>query len=230
MHLHLDPRLKLLFLVIANISIFFNLSFWHILAYLLFFCSLLILEGKYKIAIKLIIVYLVAILLDNAFDILDDNIFNRICVFFIVFIKRMIICYSAALYVLKTTKTSELIATLYKLRIPKFIIIPIAVVLRFFPTLFEDIKHIYEALLYRGIFKNKLSILIHPFKSIEYFLVPILMNSNIVADDLAVASLSKGLELENEHTSIIELKYSAFDLISLIVFLIIFNSYFVRLI
>lgn len=42
-------------------------------------------------------------------------------------------------------------------------------------------------------------------------LIPLLMNSNNVAQDLSIAALTKGIGLPGEHTSMVELKMTALD-------------------
>ena len=47
----------------------------------------------------------------------------------------------------------------------------------------------------RGIAEGKAALLLHPAQSLEYILMPLLMNGNNVAQDLSVAALTKGIGL-----------------------------------
>lgn len=96
----------------------------------------------------------------------------------------------AAAYVLVTTTTvSELIASMERLHMPKQITIPMAVMFRFFPTLMEEWRAIGDAMKMRGVGwggKKAGAIL-------EYRLVPMLMCSVKIGEELSAASLTRGL-------------------------------------
>ena len=90
-------------------------------------------------------------------------------------------------------------------------IIPCAVVVRFFPTVGEDYRHIRAAMALRGIAAGRGALLRHPVQSLEYILMPLLMNSNNVAQDLSAAALTKGIGLPGRHTCMTELRLTAWD-------------------
>ena len=50
-------------------------------------------------------------------------------------------------------------------------------------------------------------------RRLEYVVIPLLMNSNNVAQDLSVAALTKGLGIEGEHTSMTQIRMSTLDYI-----------------
>ena len=97
--------------------------------------------------------------------------------------------------------------------VPESVIIPCAVVIRFFPTVGEDYRQIRAAMALRGIAEGKAALLLHPAQSLEYILMPLLMNGNNVAQDLSVAALTKGIGLPGRHTSMIELCPKAADIL-----------------
>ena len=86
-------------------------------------------------------------------------------------------------------------------------------VIRFFPTVGEDYRQIRAAMALRGIAEGKAALLLHPAQSLEYILMPLLMNGNNVAQDLSVAALTKGIGLPGRHTSMIELCPKAADIL-----------------
>lgn len=55
------------------------------------------------------------------------------------------------------------------------------------------------------------ALLRHPVQSLEYILMPLLMNSNNVAQDLSAAALTKGIGLPGRHTCMTELRLTAWD-------------------
>lgn len=65
----------------------------------------------------------------------------------------------------------------------------------------------------RGIAEGKGALLLHPMQSLEYILMPLLMNGNNVAQDLSVAALTKGIGLPGTHTCMTELHLTVWDFI-----------------
>ena len=99
------------------------------------------------------------------------------------------------------------------MHVPESVIIPCAVVVRFFPTVQEDYHQIHNAMALRGIAEGKGALLLHPMQSLEYILMPLLMNGNNVAQDLSVAALTKGIGLPGTHTCMTELHLTVWDFI-----------------
>lgn len=67
------------------------------------------------------------------------------------------------------------------------------------------------AMALRGIAAGRGALLRHPVQSLEYILMPLLMNSNNVAQDLSAAALTKGIGLPGRHTCMTELRLTAWD-------------------
>ena len=56
-----------------------------------------------------------------------------------------------AYYLFATTKVSEFVAAMERVRLPQRVIIPFAVVFRFFPTVLEEYRSIRDAMRLRGV-------------------------------------------------------------------------------
>lgn len=126
-------------------------------------------------------------------------------------VRMMLPCIITGAYAFSTTTVGELTAALRRMHLPESIIIPCAVVVRFFPTVGEDYRHIRAAMALRGIDAGRGALLRHPVQSLEYILMPLLMNSNNVAQDLSAAALTKGIGLPGRHTCMTELRLTAWD-------------------
>lgn len=126
-------------------------------------------------------------------------------------VRMMLPCIITGAYAFSTTTVGELTAALRRMHLPESIIIPCAVVVRFFPTVGEDYRHIRAAMALRGIAAGRGALLRHPVQSLEYILMPLLMNSNNVAQDLSAAALTKGIGLPGRHTCMTELRLTAWD-------------------
>ena len=104
----------------------------------------------------------------------------------------------AAQYLIRTTTAGEFVAAMEKMHIPNGFTISVAVIFRFFPTLLEEWRAISDAMKMRGVglFKKKAG------KYLEYKLVPMLMCSISIGDELSAAALTRGLDSECGRTSI----------------------------
>ena len=114
-------------------------------------------------------------------------------------------------YLTLCCEVDELTAALRRMHVPESVIIPCAVVVRFFPTVGEDYRQIRAAMALRGIAEGRGALLLHPMQSLEYVLMPLLMNSNNVAQDLSAAALTKGIGLPGRHTCMTELRLTVWD-------------------
>lgn len=128
-----------------------------------------------------------------------------------VLIRMMLPISMAFLLVYQTTTISEFIAAFQKMRIPVRIIIPLAVMFRFLPTLQEEFYSIKAAMAFRGISLTFRRILRHPINTLEYVLIPLLLSAVNIMDELAAASMARGLDSDNSRTCLAEVKMTLPD-------------------
>ena len=81
----------------------------------------------------------------------------------------------------------------------------------------EVYRQIRNAMALRGIASGGWGLVRHPAQSLEYILIPLLMNATNVAQDLSVAALTKGLGREGEHTSRTLIRMTVVDWLVMIV-------------
>ena len=86
---------------------------------------------------------------------------------------------------IKTTPVTEIICALETMKAPDQIVIPFAVAVRFFPSIHEDFNCLKDSLRVRNIPVSLWNFLLHPIQTIEYMLVPILMRSYKISEELA---------------------------------------------
>ena len=121
-------------------------------------------------------------------------------------------------FLIKTTRISQLIAALSALHLPLFVIIPLSVMLRFIPTVQEEWDGVRKAMAFRGISLEPGAVIRAPFKTIEYILIPLLFSCISVMDELASASLARGLDAERKRTSYETVKMRFQDYIIILLF------------
>lgn len=125
---------------------------------------------------------------------------------------RLVPCLLLGAYVLTNTTVSEFICGMQKLGIPDLITIPLSVIFRFFPTVLEETKAINGAMSMRGIRLGETKV--HRF--VEYRLVPTMICSLRIGDELSAAALSRGLGGPTKRTSICRVAFGPQDYVFLV--------------
>jgi energy-coupling factor transport system permease protein len=123
---------------------------------------------------------------------------------------RMLPILMMGYYTITTTRVSEFIASMEKSNIPRDIVIPVSVVFRYIPSVYEEIKSITNAMKMRG-FGLNLKSLKNPLKLIEFYMIPILISAVKTADELSAASLTRGLSNPEPRTHFLEVKITKMD-------------------
>ncbi|MCW5951307.1 MAG: energy-coupling factor transporter transmembrane protein EcfT [Propionibacteriaceae bacterium] len=118
-----------------------------------------------------------------------------------------------AAYCVVSTQVSELVAALERLRIPQQIVIPLSVVLRFFPTIAEEYGSIGDAMRMRGIGLGGRTR--NPVTMLEYRFVPLLMSVVRIGDELSAAALTRGLGGPNRRSVVCRIGFGPADAVVL---------------
>jgi energy-coupling factor transport system permease protein len=120
-------------------------------------------------------------------------------------------------FLIKTTPVTEIICALETMKAPNQIVIPFAVAVRFIPSIQEDFNYLKDSLRVRNIPVSLRNFLRHPIQTIEYLLVPILMRSYKISEELAASAMMRGLDSGKPKTMLYTLKFGIQDFITLLV-------------
>jgi len=118
---------------------------------------------------------------------------------------------------------NELLYTLEILHVPKSLSIPVMVVYRYVPTVFREIRYINESLTMRGL-NLSFSNLNRIIKTLENYIVPLLFRSDKIAEELAAASLCKGLSVKRKRTCCTDVRFAMTDFIYLICMILVVGA------
>ena len=88
--------------------------------------------------------------------------------------------------------------------------------LRFIPTLREHLQNIRKALVFRNIRIGPIYFMKHPV-FIERLVVPMLISSGKVMEELSAAAMTRGLDVGRKRTTIVKFRLGLVDLLLLIV-------------
>lgn len=111
----------------------------------------------------------------------------------------------------KLASMQDLLAALQAMGAPQAVLIPCMVVLRFFPTIRRDASHLMESLKTRRVLAGRGYALRHPALVCELLVVPLLMRSVRVSDELAASALVRGLGGEIRPTMLHPLSFGVKD-------------------
>ena len=97
--------------------------------------------------------------------------------------------------------TSEIIASLRKLKLPNNLCVGVSIFIRFIPEYRNYLKEIKEGLKVRNISLN----ILKPLQSFEMYLVPLIYKAFDTANILTCSLITKGIEFDCEKTSYVDL-------------------------
>lgn len=212
----IDPRTKIIILAILSFMVFNDTPFYisGILVLIPFIC--LFLSDYKKIALIYISVYAAARFLQVSILPTATGILSVLLIAFSYTATRMLPILMMGYYTVSSTKVSEFIASMEKSNVPKDIIIPISVIFRYIPSVYEEIRSITDAMKMRG-FGLTLKSLKSPLKLIEFYMIPILISAVKTADELSAASLTRGLSNPQKRTHLISVSFNRFDYVFLFI-------------
>ena len=148
----------------------------------------------------------------SAIPVFHSAVFSVIGVFSFI-VQRIIPFMLLGTVIQKQKNISEITTALERMHLPKGIILSIAVMFRYFPSIKDDLFIIIDAMKLKGLYTSKRAALIHPIRTMEFVLVPMLLKSLKTAEELSCAALVKGIENTGHKTSYFDVRLRSVDLI-----------------
>lgn len=122
--------------------------------------------------------------------------------------------------------TGSLLASLQAMRMPKAVGIGLAVLLRFFPTIGNEYHAIRASQRFRGIGVGVLHTIIHLPSTVEYILIPLILRTTKVAEELSASMTVRGVRFSGETISYRPVRFSGKDALLCIMALLIPTAIF----
>lgn len=212
----LDPRVGLLAILTVS-AVMIDGSIMGIDFWLRLVCCVLPLLGllalhRWRFAAIYVVLYSFAFLMEGAAFQLTSGLLNMVVMILGGLISRFFAPIVMGYCVMQSTTVAEFIAAMERMRIPSAVTIPLSVMFRFFPTIAEENGAITEAMRMRQVAGMRSGLV----KRMEYELVPVMMSTVRVADELSQAALTKGLGGDVRRTHICEVGFRARDYILLV--------------
>lgn len=209
--LWLDPRAKLFLILICVLSSMFAPSLAYQFVLVMLIAILGAFFGKWKYVIKAVCFYAVICVLTVWIMAEMTGTLRTMFIAFLGLFHKVYACGILAGIVLTTTKVNEFLSAMNRVHAPKKLVIPMAVMLRYIPTIQEDWRYIKDAMRMRDVSPSLAGFLAHPGMTVECIYVPLLMAASKAADDLSVASVTRGIENPNPRTCLVQIKCGVAD-------------------
>ncbi|MBJ3813671.1 energy-coupling factor transporter transmembrane protein EcfT [Shimwellia pseudoproteus] len=134
----------------------------------------------------------------------------------ILYARPYIIAGFMGYYFISVTTPAMLIAGMYRLRFPRAIVIPLAVMVRFFPVLREEQRAIRNGMRLRGL-PGPGGWALHPWRTLVYLLIPLTGALLRTGEALSASALSRGLGAIPRPTTIQPLRPGLVDALLVVV-------------
>ncbi len=223
-HLRFDPRTKILLILLCVLSTAMAPSLSYVLGLVSLIALLGILGGKGLYALVGLMVYAVLFLLTKAALAGGETTLQTTLIAFLGLFHKVYPCGFLAGIVIATTKVSEFLSAMHRIRAPKSLTIPLAVMLRYLPTIREDWRFIKDAMRLRDVSPSLKGLLTQPVMTAECLYVPLMMSASRAADELSIASVTRGIENPAPRTCLTQIRFGLVDLLTVFCFGIYFAA------
>lgn len=206
--IQLDPRTKMLFILISNCPLFLQSNVETIYIYIAIFALMFAVSGCYKSLATFSILSIVLIsLLYCIFPIAPETIVMLLSIS-VNYTFKMLPCLMAGTLLIKTTSLHDVVLAMRKCHFPQRLIISLSVTIRYFPAIREEVRNI----------RNAMKLRVIPFsEKAECFIVPIMMSASNTVEELSAAAVTRGIENPAKKTSIVQLRFELTDFIAFFV-------------
>lgn len=209
--MRIDVRVKFILLAYANILLLFRTVGWLQWGIVFLLVAAFILQGFVKKGLIYLGIFSFMSFFDAyVFDLLEGD-WSSLASMLMIGGRLMLPCFMAGSLILSTTAVHELISIFRRMRIPEGVILTLAVMMRFMPTVRFELQRIRQSLALRGVFPTFWSKVLHPIHYFEYCMVPLMMAASRVAQDLTIATLTKGVGIETKRSSYKQYRFSVMD-------------------
>ncbi len=205
----LGARTKLLLILLCVLSAMAAPSLYFQFTLVALIGLLSALSGRWRYALRGIIAYaLICAFTVWCMGVLRGT-WRTMFVAFLGLVHKVYACGMLAGLVISTTKVGEFLSAMARLRISKKLTIPIAVMLRYLPTIRGDWHFIKDAMRLRDVSPTLWGFLKAPAVTVNCIYVPLLTAASKAADELSIASVTRGIENPKQRTCLVEIQMRA---------------------
>lgn len=220
--LWLDPRTKILLLLLCVLSAMFAPSLQYEFGLVIVIGLLGVICGRWKYALKGILFYALVYLFTVWTMGSMTGALRTMFIAFLGLFHKVYPCGMLSGIVLSTTKVSEFLSAMNRIHVPKKLVIPLAVMLRYVPTIREDWRYIKDAMKMRDVSPSLKGLITNPGMTIDCIYVPLMMAASKAADELSIASVTRGIENPKPRTCLVQIRFRVTDWVIIAFFVAVF--------
>lgn len=210
----LDPRMKLLMLILFTTATYISRSTWVLLWDYIIIVALYMIRRLWRGAWRTGILFGSFLILEFLIGFIPHEGTKAALGLIIFFLERTSIFFVMGNWMATKLRISDFSTALQNMHFPKGSIITLAVVFRYLPTVSDEFRSIKNTMKLRGIGLTFKNIILHPIKTGEYAIVPLIIRSMKIADELAASAMTRGLDLETKRTSYREIRLRLKDFVA----------------
>lgn len=198
--MHFDIRSKFILLCGANFSVFlYNNLLMEAVCIALIFLIQWMTEPK-SAAWQVVVLYAVFVGVQLYVLPLLPGPLKAVLSVPVVQFRKMFPLLMVFILIVRTTKVSEIIATMEKMRVSRSVTVSLAVTIRYFPTMFEEWVSIREAMSIRRISTFHVNPVRFVKRITQYYMVPLLISATRTINDLSAAAVTRGIDNPGERS------------------------------
>ena len=185
--LRLDPRTKLCLILFCVLCAMLAPNLFFQFALVVLIALLAALSGKWRYALRGVLVYgLICAFTAWCMGAVTGT-WRTMLVAFLGLVHKVYACGMLAGLVISTTRVGEFLSAMARLRVPKKLTIPLAVMLRYLPTIREDWRFIKDAMRLRDVSPTLWGFLKAPAMTVNCIYVPLLTAARRAAPSQAAS-------------------------------------------
>lgn len=208
MIVHLDIRTKIILLFFINALLLIEMTGFYEWLLILCLCLWLWAEGERRRSAIYFLVFLCLFGLQEW--LMVSGGLTSYMAMLTIGGRALLPCFMVGGSILRSS-VHEFIAGMRSWHMPESLLLAIAVMMRFLPTIKESYQNIRASLKTRGIFVSKWDIIWHPLQFFEQVTLPLFMMATKTSQDLTIASLTKSVGQKGKKTSYIDYRFSWAD-------------------
>ncbi|MFV0528538.1 MAG: energy-coupling factor transporter transmembrane component T [Lachnospiraceae bacterium] len=213
-----DPRTKLLLLLLTVLAATMAPSLKYELGLVVLVAVTALVCGEFRKAVLGLLAYLLFYLLTLAAAQTDGSALQATLIAFLGLFHKVYPCGFLASVMIATIKVSEFLSAMNRIHAPQKLVIPVAVMLRYMPAIREDWHFIKDAMRLRDVSPSFVGLVTHPVRTAECVYVPLMMAASKAADELSIASVTRGIENPRPRTCLVQIRFGAADVIAVLCF------------
>ena len=129
--------------------------------------------------------------------------------------------------VLADRPAGAVLEVLSSMRIPKIAGISAVILFRFFPTIRYELTAIRNSLKFRGVGVHPAGILLHPYRNFKLTLIPLLIRTVKISEEMTAAAMVRGVTADNTVISFEKVQWRKRDTAAFVPGLALFLSFIV---